>query len=100
VSQEEFDKAKAGGVDLKRTIVGYDGIAVIVHPSNPISELTRDQLSDIFTGKIVNWQELGGRISRSFSCRAKGIQARMSFSLSMSCAAGMPKAPRSLRKWL
>lgn len=57
---EEIAKAEAQGGKVKETIVAYDGIAVIVHPSNPVSELTLDQLSDIFTGKSTNWKEVGG----------------------------------------
>ena len=41
--------------------VGSDGIAVIVHPSNPVSGLTRQQVFDIYTGKIKNWNEVGGK---------------------------------------
>jgi phosphate transport system substrate-binding protein len=35
--------------------------AIIVHPANPVNELTKEQLHDIFTGKIGNWKELGGK---------------------------------------
>ncbi len=52
------DSEKALG--LTETILAYDGIAVIVNNGNPINGLTMDQLSDIFTGKILNWKELGG----------------------------------------
>ncbi len=38
-----------------------DGIGVYVHESNPVKELTMDQLKDIFTGKINNWKEVGGK---------------------------------------
>ncbi|HPF49428.1 MAG TPA: phosphate ABC transporter substrate-binding protein [Caldisericia bacterium] len=41
-------------------VVARDGIAVIVHPDNPIAQLTMGQIADIFTGKISNWNELGG----------------------------------------
>ncbi|HXO42953.1 MAG TPA: substrate-binding domain-containing protein, partial [Thermoanaerobaculia bacterium] len=41
-------------------VIGYDGIAVVVHPGNPVSELTVAQLSDLFTGKLRNWREVGG----------------------------------------
>ncbi|CAH0535292.1 Phosphate-binding protein PstS 1 [Vibrio stylophorae] len=37
-----------------------DGVAVILNPSNPISNLTKQQVIDIYTGKITNWQQLGG----------------------------------------
>ena len=40
--------------------VGQDGIAVIVHPDNPIHELTSEQLRDVFQGRIANWNALGG----------------------------------------
>ncbi|MCL2680449.1 MAG: phosphate ABC transporter substrate-binding protein [Coriobacteriia bacterium] len=40
--------------------VAYDGIAVIVHPTNPINDLTVAQVRDIFTGAVKNWSELGG----------------------------------------
>jgi len=57
---EELHLAEENGAPIKETIVGMDGIAVVVHPSNPVSQLTIDQLSDIFTGKKTNWKELGG----------------------------------------
>jgi len=40
--------------------VAYDGIAVIVHPSNPINDLSVQQVRDIFAGNITNWSEVGG----------------------------------------
>ncbi|MFY8274878.1 substrate-binding domain-containing protein [Pseudoalteromonas sp. SSDWG2] len=42
-------------------IIGLDGLAVIVNQNNPISHLTTAQLADVFSGKISNWQELGGK---------------------------------------
>lgn len=59
VTPMEIEKAKAAGVNIHETIVGYDGISVVVNLANPISELTMQQLADIFTGKIKNWKELG-----------------------------------------
>jgi len=41
-------------------VIGLDGIAVIVHPGNPLSALDRGALHDIFTGKVTDWSELGG----------------------------------------
>ena len=41
-------------------IVAIDGIAVITHTSNTVSDLTSQQLTDIYTGKITNWSEVGG----------------------------------------
>ena len=42
------------------TMIGKDAIAVIVHESNPVKDLTPEQLHGIFTGKITNWSEVGG----------------------------------------
>lgn len=42
------------------TPVAYDGIAVILNPANKVSNLTLDQLKEIYTGKITNWKEVGG----------------------------------------
>jgi phosphate transport system substrate-binding protein len=41
--------------------IGQDGIAVIVHPDNPVRRLTSDQLRAIYQGRIVNWREVGGQ---------------------------------------
>jgi phosphate transport system substrate-binding protein len=42
-------------------IIGMDGLAVIINPSNPINSLSTEQLAQLFSGNISNWQELGGR---------------------------------------
>lgn len=44
-------------------VIGLDGIAVIVHKSNPISAISREQLTSIFSGKINHWQQLGEAFS-------------------------------------
>jgi len=56
----EIEQANAKGVNPVKTIVAYDGIAIIVNPSNPINQLTMDQLGKIFNGEIKNWKEVGG----------------------------------------
>lgn len=61
IKPEEVAEAKSKGITPKEFIVGLDGIAVVVNPSNPVSKLTIDQLADIFTGKITNWKEVGGK---------------------------------------
>ena len=48
---------------LTETVLAYDGIAVIVHPDNPVSDLDVDTIAAIFTGKINNWSEAGGNDS-------------------------------------
>src|SRR5256884_4305427 len=57
---EEIANGKGKGVDLKETIVAYDGIAVIVNTANPIKGLTRKQVEQIFTGEITDWSAVGG----------------------------------------
>ncbi|MDD3590170.1 MAG: phosphate ABC transporter substrate-binding protein [Thermoguttaceae bacterium] len=52
------DEEKAEG--LTETVLAYDGIAVIVHPENPVADLTLEQITQIYTGKIGNWNEVGG----------------------------------------
>jgi phosphate transport system substrate-binding protein len=46
---------------LLGTIVGYDGLAVYVNSSNPVKDLSKEQLKDIFTGKVKSWKQLGGK---------------------------------------
>ncbi len=60
IKQEEIDQAKANGVDPVEFVVAKDAIAVIVNPENPITHLTLQQISDIYSGKINNWKEVGG----------------------------------------
>ncbi|HHO76508.1 MAG TPA: PstS family phosphate ABC transporter substrate-binding protein [Deltaproteobacteria bacterium] len=61
IKDKEIDKAKAAGINPFENIIAMDGIAVIVHPSNPLSKLGRDQIKDIYTGKVSNWSDLGGK---------------------------------------
>ena len=53
-------KAEEKEAGLKETVLAYDGIAIIVNPENPVSDLTIEQIADIYTGKITNWKDLGG----------------------------------------
>ncbi len=57
----EIQLARGKGIEPKKIVVALDGLAVVVHPSNPVTTLTLDQLADIFTGKVTNWAELGGK---------------------------------------
>lgn len=59
--QDELQKAEQAGSPVHETIVGYDGIAIVVNPKNPVSQLTTEQLGNIFTGKIKNWKDVGGK---------------------------------------
>ena len=53
---KESEKEKG----LVETVLAYDGIAMIVNPENKVSDLTLDQIADIYTGVITNWKEVGG----------------------------------------
>jgi len=57
---EEIAAAKANGVSPVEFAVAHDAIAVVVSPSNPVQYLTIKQISDIYTGEIQNWMEVGG----------------------------------------
>lgn len=57
---KEREDAKAKGVTLEDIPVAYDGIAIVVNPANPISEITIDQLAKIYTGEYKSWKDLGG----------------------------------------
>lgn len=58
-SRKLKDEEKASG--LTETVLAYDGIAIIVNPENTVSELTLENIADIYTGKITNWKDLGGK---------------------------------------
>jgi phosphate transport system substrate-binding protein len=60
IKAEEISNANENGVEPVEFVVARDAIAVIVHPDNPINKLTLQQISDIYTGKLENWRELGG----------------------------------------
>ncbi len=64
MKEQELHDARAKGVAPQQHTVALDGIAVVVHPSNPVKHLTLDQLRAIFTGEITNWQAVGGRDQR------------------------------------
>ncbi len=53
-------KAEEKDAGLTETVLAYDGIAVIVHPENAVSDLTLEQIADIYTGRVTNWREVGG----------------------------------------
>ena len=60
IKDEETAEAQANGITPVEHIIARDAIAVIVNPNNPVSQLTLQQISDIYSGKYTNWQEVGG----------------------------------------
>ena len=52
------DDEKASG--LVETVLAYDGIAIVVSPENPVSDLDVDTIAKIYTGEITNWEDVGG----------------------------------------
>ncbi len=59
--KEEVDAAKAKGIVLDEHFIGYGGIVIIGHPSNPIDTLTMTQVQKIFNGEYTNWKQLNGK---------------------------------------
>jgi len=65
---EEVEKAKGKyGADPKEFMVGYDALSIYVHPSNPITEITMEQLGEIYRegGKIDKWSQLGVKMPKN-----------------------------------
>jgi phosphate transport system substrate-binding protein len=60
LKEVEKKRAQLAGVELKRDVVARDGLAVIVHPANPVTNLSLAQLRGVYLGEIRNWRELGG----------------------------------------
>lgn len=57
-SRDLKEEEIANGLD--ESIIAYDGIVVVTHPSNKVKDLTMEQVKQIFTGEVTNWKELGG----------------------------------------
>ncbi len=60
ITEEEISNAQANGIEPYETVIARDAIAIIVNRNNPVDQLTLKQISDIYSGKINNWQEVGG----------------------------------------
>jgi len=60
IKAKEIDQAQANGVNPYETTVALDALSLVVHPSNPVSELTFAQLSAIYTNQVTSWREVGG----------------------------------------
>ena len=60
ISADELTQAEAKGIKPVEHIIARDAIAVIVNRNNPVSQLTLQQISDIYSGRFNNWQQVGG----------------------------------------
>ncbi len=61
IKEKEIALAKQKGINPNEIKVALDGLAVVVNPGNPIDRLTLVQLAAIFTGRVTNWKEIGGK---------------------------------------
>ncbi|MBI5233808.1 MAG: substrate-binding domain-containing protein [Deltaproteobacteria bacterium] len=61
ISGAEKDGIKVDAAALQQVEIAKSKTVVFVHPSNPVSKLSKDQLKGIFTGKINNWKQVGGQ---------------------------------------
>jgi phosphate transport system substrate-binding protein len=77
-SSRELREGEKEGVKIIE--IARDGIAVIVHPSNKVNSLTREQIRDIYTHRITNWKEVGGDDAHiAFVTREEGSGTRGAF---------------------
>ena len=60
MKDSEKQEALKNKINPVEHVIAMDAIALIVNPKNGVSSLTKDQIKDIFTGKITNWKEVGG----------------------------------------
>ncbi len=73
-------KERAAYPDVRAFVFGRDGVAITVHPDNPVKGLTSAQVRDIYSGKITNWAQVGGRKEAiSVLIREAGSGSRVAF---------------------
>jgi len=60
-SKQQIDEAKSRGIELKLTPIGREAFVFFVNAKNSVNELSTGQIQDIYSGKITNWQEVGGK---------------------------------------
>lgn len=60
ISSKELDAAKAKGLDIEEITIGFDGITLITNKSNPVKDISSENLGKIFRGEITNWKDVGG----------------------------------------
>lgn len=57
---EEIELAQDRGIHPVATVFATDALAIVTHPSNPVASINLDELSQIYSGQLQNWQTLGG----------------------------------------
>ena len=57
---EELELTRESGIEMNESILGAYSVALVVNANNPVGYLTKDQVHDIFTGKVTNWKDVGG----------------------------------------
>lgn len=83
ITAEELESTSRIGVKIKSFLLDYDSIVPIVHPQNPVRQITTLQLNNIFSGDINNWKYLGGEdkeimvVVRDSSSGTYGVWSRM-----------------------
>lgn len=60
IKLDEKLRLQNAGRQYKEVKIAYDALSIIVNPANKVTQLTREQIEGIFTGKIKNWKEVGG----------------------------------------
>lgn len=60
MTDKEKDQAKEKQLEIPEFVVARDGLSIIVHPKNPVKELTLEQIASLYTGKVTNWKDVGG----------------------------------------
>jgi phosphate transport system substrate-binding protein len=60
LKMDEKLKLQDAGKAVKEVVICYDALSIIVHPSNKVGQLTREQIEAIYTGKVKNWKDVGG----------------------------------------
>jgi len=60
IKAEEVAAAEANGVTPVEHVIARDAIAIVIHPDNPVDQLTIGQISDVYSGVITNWSQVGG----------------------------------------
>jgi phosphate transport system substrate-binding protein len=64
MKDQEIAAARSKGVNPVPHVIALDGLAIVVHPANPVRSLTKAQISNIYRGAVTNWNQVGGPNSR------------------------------------